>query len=220
MPKRSDRLMHLMTRLRDGTLLRAEDLADELSVTERTIYRDMDALRRSGLPVEGTRGAGYRITAEITLPPLNLTIEELEALHLGLAAVAQSGDADLQNIAEGLAEKLDAALPEDGPNNPAGMGLSVHPFSATGSGTIHQAALRQAIRARQKLSLRIGTEPRIIRPLRLDYWGRFWSIVVWCETHNGFDEIRLDQIQELTPLPHLFVPETGKQLSDFERQAT
>lgn len=215
MPRRSDRLMKLIQLLRDGGATRAVDLAGTLGVTERTIYRDMDALVASGLPISGKRGTGYVVTAEVTLPPLNITMDELEALHLGLAAVAQGGDDAMRAAAEQLAHKLDAALPEDGPVNPAGFGLTIHPFSATGRGTVHQASLRQAIRARQKLRLIVEDQPRIVRPLRLDYWGRLWSIVVWCETRVGFDEIRLDQISSLETLPTLFAPEIGKRLDDF-----
>ena len=42
--KRADRLYRLMERLKDGSLHRAEDLARELGVSVRTIYRDMDTL--------------------------------------------------------------------------------------------------------------------------------------------------------------------------------
>jgi len=41
--------------------------------------------------------------------------------------------------------------------------------------------------------------------------------VVWCETTQGFDEIRVDQISSLRILPSLFVDETGKSLRDFHR---
>ncbi|NNK78551.1 MAG: HTH domain-containing protein, partial [Litoreibacter sp.] len=43
-PGRSDRLFDLIVLLRDGRLHRAEDLARDLNVSVRTIYRDMDTL--------------------------------------------------------------------------------------------------------------------------------------------------------------------------------
>jgi len=52
--------------LRDGRLHRAQDLADKLEVSVRTIYRDMDTLVLSGVPVAGERGIGYMMTAPIT----------------------------------------------------------------------------------------------------------------------------------------------------------
>ena len=71
--KRSDRLYALMQRLRDGQLHTAEAMAQDLAVSVRTIYRDMETLAESGVPVEGTRGYGYTVRAAVTLPPLNLT---------------------------------------------------------------------------------------------------------------------------------------------------
>ncbi len=210
---RKDRLADLIRDLRRPGPHRAADLARRHGVTLRTIYRDLDTLRAAGLPVAGTRGRGYRITAEVTLPPLNLTLDELEALHLGLVAVASGGDPALAAAAVRLADRLDRALPEDGPADPRAEVLS---FTTTAPGTRHQAALRQAVRARQKLSLRIGGRDRTVRPLRLDYWGRLWTCVVWCETTDRFDEIRLDAIETVTPLPALFGREPGRELPDFD----
>ncbi|MDB9808656.1 HTH domain-containing protein, partial [Yoonia sp.] len=95
--RRADRLMALIQHLRDGALHKAADLAAATDVSLRTIYRDMDTLAASGVPIEGERGIGYRVTAAITLPPLNLTMTEVEALHIGLLAVGQNGDAELSS---------------------------------------------------------------------------------------------------------------------------
>ncbi len=100
--RRADRLMRLVQIMRDGTLHRAGDLAQATDVSLRTIYRDMETLAASGVPIEGERGIGYRVTAAITLPPLNLTMTEVEALHLGLNAVSQSDDPELSSAARAL----------------------------------------------------------------------------------------------------------------------
>ena len=56
--RRTDRLFELVQILRDGKVHRAEEMAARLEVSVRTIYRDMDTLRASGVPVEGERGVG------------------------------------------------------------------------------------------------------------------------------------------------------------------
>lgn len=217
---RTDRLSDLIQILRDGELHLARDLATALGVSQRTIYRDMDTLIASGLPVEGTRGAGYRLTAPVTLPPLNLTLAELEALHLGLAIVREAADPDLQEAAQSLSGKIDAALPEDRATPPNGWGFATYPFADAAYGFAHVPPLRAAIRARQKL--RIGyrdTEgppsSRVIRPLKLDYWGRIWTITTWCEHSDGFKVFRVDRITDLEVLPELFVDELGRSLDDY-----
>ncbi len=213
--RRADRLMQLIQILRDGTLHKAADLAQATDVSLRTIYRDMETLAASGVPIEGERGIGYRVIAAITLPPLNLTMTEVEALHLGLKAVGQGGDAELSAAAAALSAKLDAVMPEDRSSAPTGYGFAVYPFADAARSFQHLPTIRQAIRTRQKLELSIHDQIRIVRPLQLDYWGRLWTCVVWCETAKGFDDIRIDEVTALRILPSLFVDEPGKSLRDF-----
>jgi len=211
--RRSDRLMNLIRLLRDGQLHRASDLAKATEVSLRTVYRDMETLAKSGVPIEGERGTGYRVTAAITLPPLNLSMAELEALHLGLAAMQQAQDSDLALAAGSLAAKLDGVLPEG--NAPSS--LAVYPFADAARGFQNLPTIRSAIRARQKLGLTLSGQDRTVRPLQLDYWGRLWTCIVWCETTRKFDDLRIDQISALRVMPSLFVEEKGKRLSDYRK---
>ncbi|MEM9438347.1 MAG: YafY family protein [Pseudomonadota bacterium] len=217
---RPDRLVELIQILKDGRLHRAEDIAARLKVSPRTVYRDMNTLAASGIPVEGTRGIGYRVTAAITLPPLNLTKVELEALHLGLAVVGEGADDELSEAAQSLSSKIDAVLPEDRREAPTGFGFAVYPFADTAHGFRHMPALRAAIRSRQKVdvvhvSARGEQTRRTIRPLQLDYWGRVWTVTAWCELRADFRTFRVDKIETLRVLPAIFTEEVGKRLEDF-----
>jgi predicted DNA-binding transcriptional regulator YafY len=207
--------MALIQHLRDGALHKAADLAAATDVSLRTIYRDMDTLAASGVPIEGERGIGYRVTAAITLPPLNLTMTEVEALHIGLLAVGQNGDAELSSAARTLSAKLDAVMPEDRSRAPSGYGFAIYPFADAARGFQYLPMIRQAIRARQKLKLTMHGSDQTVRPLQLDYWGRLWTCVVWNEKIRDFAELRVDQITALKTLPSLFVDEAGKSLADF-----
>lgn len=213
--RRADRLMSLIQILRHGALHKAGHLAEMTGVSLRTIYRDMDTLAASGVPIEGERGVGYRVTAAVTLPPLNLTMTEVEALHLGLSAVGQGGDTELSEAARTLSAKLDAVMPEDRRRAPTGYGFAVYPFADAARGFQHLPQIRQAIRTRQKLSVTRNGADNTVRPLQLDYWGRLWTCVVWNEKRKGFEELRVDEIETLRILPSLFVDEAGKTLADF-----
>ncbi len=222
--RRTDRLFDIIQILRDGKLHRAQDIADRLEVSIRTIYRDMDTLVASGVPVEGERGVGYMVREQITLPPLNLTPSELEALNLGMAIVAEAADPDLKSAAESLAEKIDAVLPTQVVAEAEAWKFAVYPFADAARGLAHMAPIRAAIKSRQKLHLayrRIdGTlTDRIIRPLHMEYWGRVWTLTAWCELRNGFRVFRIDLIESVTPQPELFTDEPGKRLSDYDPQA-
>ncbi len=222
--RRTDRLFDIIQILRDGKLHRAQDIADRLEVSVRTIYRDMDTLVASGVPVEGERGVGYMVREQITLPPLNLTPAELEALNLGMAIVAEAADPDLKAAAETLADKIDAVLPTQVVAEADSWKFAVYPFADAARGLAHMAPIRSAIKSRQKLHLayrRIDgvMTDRTIRPLHMEYWGRVWTLTAWCELREGFRVFRVDLIESVHPLPEIFADEPGKRLSDFDPHA-
>lgn len=207
---RSDRLAKLIVHLRGRKTHRAEDLALAMGVTARSIYRDIETLVSAGVPIEGTRGLGYRITAEVTLPPLNLSLDELEALEIGLAAAADAGDPALAGAATALLARIDQNLPTSGEDPPAGWGTGTPRFGDA-SARAHLPLLRAVIEARQFIDL----GGRRLRPLGTDYWGRLWTLTVWDEDRGGFEVLRIDQMEGLRALPAFFVDEDGKRLSDY-----
>ena len=217
---KSNRLFALLQILRDGTTHRAEDMARDLGVSTRTLYRDIDTLVASGVPVIGTRGTGYHTAPLTTLPPLSLTDAELEALNLGIAIVAQAADQDLALAAASLGDKLDAGLPQDAPPTIDDWRFATSPFADAARGFAHMPTLRSAIKARQKLRVSLlephgALSDHVIRPLYLDYWGRVWSLTAWSETSDTFHTFRTDLIDTATALPELFQDTPGKTLADF-----
>ena len=216
---RSDRLFDLIQILRDGQLHRGPVLAKRLNISLRTLYRDMATLTTSGIPVEGERGLGYMMSAPITLPPLNLTLEELEALHLGLAVVTKASDPAIQSAAQTLASKIDAVLPEDRSPPTKALGFATYPFEDAAHGFVHIAPARAAIRSRRKLDIAYATQTTLakhtIRPLQIEYWGRLWTLTAWCETTQSFHSFRVDRITTLDVSFDSFEEESGKTLADY-----
>jgi predicted DNA-binding transcriptional regulator YafY len=180
----------------------------------------METLETSGLPVAGTRGLGYAMTAPVTLPPLNLTAAELEALHLGLAVVAQSADEELQAAARALSARIDAALPEHRAAPAAGWIFAGAPLAEAARGLVHMPAIRAGLKAGRKL--RIGYRAlddtrtdRVVRPLQIEYWGRLWTLTGWCELRGDFRVFRVDRIDVIEVTADGFAPEPGRTLADF-----
>ncbi|MDF1715550.1 MAG: YafY family protein [Antarcticimicrobium sp.] len=217
---RTDRLLEILRLMRDRDLHRAQDLATRLGVSPRTIYRDMDRLAAAGVPVAGTRGTGYRLADTIALPPITLTQDELSALNLGIAILSEAADPNLKAAALSLADKVDAALPQETISEAESWRTALTPLANAARGLSHMGALRSAIRGRQKLRLTYrhpegAATRRTVRPLRLESWGRVWTLTAWCELRGDFREFRLDLIEEAMPLPELFVDEAGKTLADY-----
>lgn len=215
---RARRHAEILRILRRGGAHRAEDMARELGVSVRTIYRDIARLGAAGVPVAGTPGTGYRLPDLVPLPPVTLTPDELEALQLGIAIVGEADDPGLRAAAERLADKIDAALPTETVAEADAWKFAAMPGADAARGFALTGTLRSAIRGRQKLRLILSgdTRPRKVRPLRLQHMGRIWLLTVWCETRGKFDELRTDLIETAAPLPELFVDEPGKTLADFD----
>ena len=220
---RTERLFSLVDILRDGKLHRAADLATRLGVSVRTVWRDMATLQASGLPVEGERGVGYMLTAPITLPPVALTHQEMEALRLGIALVATAADAGLSYAAHTLGQKIAAVSPEAGKTPPVDTFVFASPEATKAAPYLPQ--LREAITASEKLDLSYtdlaGRKSlRRIRPLQLEFWGRVWTVTSWCENTNDFKTFRVDLFTGLKPTGEHFTAEPGKTLADHAARQT
>src|SRR5579863_7410946 len=111
---RSARLLRLLQALRGRRrAVTAAQLADELEVSERTMYRDLAELAAQGAPVEGAAGIGYILRPGLFLPPLMLSEDETEAVLLGLRYVDQRGDDVLIKAAAGALAKIGSVLPPE-----------------------------------------------------------------------------------------------------------
>lgn len=112
--KRDKRLYDLVQVMCDGQLHTAAELARQLGVSERTIWRDMGVMAASGIPVEGERGLGYILRSALVLPPTMLTQAELEATVIGLRQVADHAEASRARAARSMLDKLATLLPQAG----------------------------------------------------------------------------------------------------------
>ncbi|AKZ62288.1 DeoR faimly transcriptional regulator [Herbaspirillum hiltneri N3] len=220
--RRADRLFQITQYLRGRRLTTARQLAEWLSVSERTVYRDIRDLSLSGVPVQGEAGVGYRINkSAFDLPPLMFSPDEIDALVIGMRMVQAWGGPQLAASAAASLAKIVLALPKDKRDfveNTALFAPSFHIDQAHGE---RLEEIRQAIGKRCTLRLdyvdaRGQATQRIIWPLALYFWGGGWSIAAWCETRGDFRSFRLDRVRAMTPA-HAYPDESGKRLADFVR---
>lgn len=217
--RRADRLFQLVQILRRDRFTTAARLAEELEVSDRTVYRDIRDLIGSGIPIQGEAGVGYRIPSRFELPPLMLSVEELEALVMGARMVEAWADPGLKEASESLLRKVEAVLPEGLPRLRR-MPLMVPDFHVPPSAAAFLGELRKAIRDSRKIRIRYvdgkGTpSDRVIRPLGLSFWGDRWGLVAWCELRASFRNFRPDRIQGLSALEERFAQEAGRTLEDY-----
>lgn len=218
--RRADRLFDIIQLLRRNQLVRAQDLAAELEVSERTIYRDIAALIASGVPIEGEAGVGYVLRGGFDLPPLMFDEEEIEALVLGAQIVEGWADPGLAGASARALAKIEAVLPEALRRHMVELPVNAPPDHWAEPLAVELSAVRHAIRDRQKLWIcyrsKAGEEStRTVRPLLLSFYGSIWNLTTWCEMRGDFRTFRLDLIAEAKFLDARFTDEPGKRLADL-----
>src|ERR1700751_5454783 len=111
--RRADRLFQIIQALRRSIQpVTASQLAAELEVSQRSVYRDVADLIGQKVPIRGEAGIGYVLDRDFDMPPLMLTPDELEAAVLGAQWVADRGAAVLAGAARDLIVKIAAVVPE------------------------------------------------------------------------------------------------------------
>jgi len=178
------------------------ELAAQLDISLRTLYRDIASLQAQGAPIVGEAGLGYVLQPGFMLPPLMFSEEELEALALGVRWVAERGDAQLADAATHLLAKIEAVLPGELRHALQSSALIVPPGDTVPGADRHLAELRHAIRQEQRLrldylDLKDARSERTVWPFALGYFDRVRVLVAFCELRQAVRHFRCDRIQGL-----------------------
>jgi predicted DNA-binding transcriptional regulator YafY len=203
---RADRLLRLVQLLRRYRApVSAAVLAEELDVSARSIYRDVDTLRAQGAGIEGEAGVGYVLKPGFLLPPLMFSDEELEAILLGLRLTAEHGDSALERAAVDVVAKLRAVLPKDLHALASGTGLLAGPARHRPREAIDLAEVRRALRLERRARLEYTDQrgvasSRVVWPVALGFFERARVVVGWCEKREDFRSFRADRIVRWTTL--------------------
>src|SRR5438477_4742157 len=217
----ADRLFDIVQTLRAaGQPLTAATIADRLEVTVRTIYRDIAALQASRVPIEGAPGLGYVLRRGFDLPPLMFTLEETDAIAIGVRLLRRLRDPKLQKAAESVLAKLAAVVPQELQSQLVTAPLFVSEGSAPAVEGIDLSQLRNAIRETRKLAIAYVDEEgrrtqRTIWPIAMAYYVDVTLLGAWCELRGDFRNLRVDRILGSQLLDERFNAESGKLMSQW-----
>jgi predicted DNA-binding transcriptional regulator YafY len=177
-------------------------LADELGISLRSLYRDMAELVAQRVPVRGEAGTGYVLDNGYNMPPLMLTPDELEAAVLGAAWVAKRGDPALARGARDLIAKIAQSIPQA--LRPVLLDAALKPISMRPIPVeaLDVASVRRAVRDRFKILIRYedgdgSVTSRTIWPIFIAYMEDARIIVAWCELRQGLRHFRTDRTKSV-----------------------
>ena len=228
---RVHRLLRLITLLQSGFEGNADNLAQELGVSRRTLFRDLKMLEMAGIPYYHEPDVGYRIAHSFYLPPVSLTvIETLALLMLGKSATAQQGR---PMVAEALSaiNKLTSTVPEPVRQACQEMlnNVSINPAPgavATEEETLY-ASLHRSIDEQRICKMQYcSRQADDIKPLEIElhpyalhFASRAWYVMGWTDLHRDVRTLKLTRIKQLEMLSRKFNRPIGFSAADKIGQA-
>ncbi|MCS3635469.1 putative DNA-binding transcriptional regulator YafY [Salinibacter ruber] len=203
----SERWPAILLQLEPSAWTRATDLARALCVSERTVYRDVQAMVEAGVPLQGVPGKGYRLPDDYLLAPIRLTRDEAVMLVLGSAYAARNFSGRYQAAARAARHKIEDVLPPDDRERVLSLrgSVSLVPSNVFGDST-EDGLLRQArhalVEERTLLATLAGASDdgpstRRIDPYGLVRQGSAWHLVGYGHDREHVVHLRLERIRGL-----------------------
>jgi predicted DNA-binding transcriptional regulator YafY len=200
----SARLLRLLSLFQAQRYWSGDELSKRLTVTGRTLRRDVDRLRSLGYPVHSTSGVagGYQLGAGATLPPLLLDDDEAVAVALGLRTSASGGVTGIEEASVRALLKLEQVLPPRLRHRVAALHGFIVPLATRGPRveaerlSLLAGACRDHECVRFNYHNRTGApSARAVEPHRLVHTGYRWYLVAWDILREDWRTFRVDRIE-------------------------
>ena len=198
---RTSRLFELIGVLRARRMaVTASELADELGVSQRSIYRDIDTLRALGAPIEGQAGVGFALREGFFLPQLAFSPDEMDVLVLGLGWVRERADPALARSSESALAKILSARSQGAATGHEPPALVAAASLSRSADPLQVAVLRDAIRRQRKVAIAYqdaqgASSERTVWPIAIVYFDDTRVLAAWCERRSAFRHFRVDRVQ-------------------------
>lgn len=194
---KESRLFGLLYTILERKRVTAKELAEKFEVSIRTIYRDLDALSASGIPVYTQKGrtGGIAIAEEFVLSKSLLTVDEreqiLSSLH-GLSAARKGDENQLLTKLSALFRLKQTKWIE--------IDFSFWQKDQAYDSLfqdIKEAILDKKILAFTYFSSREEESRRRVKPIRLLFKGQDWYLYAYCLLRKDFRYFKLSRIRQL-----------------------
>lgn len=221
---RSERLLALLQLLRCYRYpVSGADLAAQLGVSLRTLYRDIRSLQAQGALIEGEAGLGYVLRAGFVLPPLMFTPDEIEALVLGARWVSQRADGELSDAARHALAKISEIVTPELRYRLEESPLLIGPARQNQLYLTLVLQIRRAIESECKLIINYDDQKqqnteRTIWPFAIGFFDDVRVILAWCELRNDIRHFRIDRVNQLQVTEETYPRRRQQLLNDWYRQ--
>ncbi|MGE6753497.1 helix-turn-helix transcriptional regulator [Rossellomorea sp. NPDC071047] len=210
---RGDRLVSILLLLQTHGQMTAKELSERLEVSERTIYRDMEALSGTGIPVVAERGknGGWSLLEDYQTDLTGLKESEIRALFVSPSAHLLD-DLGLTRTSEEARNKLIASIPLIYRESAKDVWNRIHIDTSSWRKQKEKRAslevIKEAIWTENKLTITYqradgNTDDRTVSPLGLVAKGDLWYLIASKE-NGDIRNYRASRIQSAVPLEETF----------------
>lgn len=209
----------MSTRLRHDAILRSlrrnssstvQALANEVGASRRTILRDIGSLRDEGFVIhtEAGRGGGVQIDPQSARPAARLSVTEVFALVISVAAMRAARSLPFSHLADAGLAKIERSLPADKVRDLRRLLASLHigqlsplqdlndigPMDPALLPAFEDAFLRRIHLRFCYRDAKGRVSERNVQPQALLILPPLWYLVAWDPSRNGFRHFRMDRI--------------------------
>ena len=213
-PMKIDRLVGMVMLLLDRERVGAQELADRFEISLRTVYRDIDAIGRAGIPVRSVPGVGggFEIMREYKVDRKFFSSADLSAILMGLSSL--SGMLRGDEVVGALA-KVRRFIPADRAKDielkASQIAIDASPWMGDRDMQPLLHIIKTALQESRLLSFdytdRFGqTTARTAEPYQLVLKGSHWYWLGFCRLRDDYRLFKLTRVSKLRVLDETFAP--------------
>ena len=209
---RLSRLTAILVQFQTKRIVTATELSQKFQVSKRTIYRDVRALEKAGIPILTEEGKGYTLMEGYKIPPVMFTEKQANALILAEQLVLKSKDASFVKDYSEAIDKIKSILKyniKDKTNLLADRTqynqVINQERNSNNLSDLQYALTNYNLVKIEYINKENRVSNRIIEPFAI-LNSENWYLVAWCRLRNEFRFFRPDRIQKMEILPENFEP--------------
>ncbi|HTL09055.1 MAG TPA: YafY family protein [Chitinophagaceae bacterium] len=222
---RIDRLFNILTLLQSKKYVPAEKIAQQFSLSVRTVYRDVKALSEAGIPVSFEPQRGYFIVQGYFLPPVAFSKEEANAFLLMESIVKGFADKSIQTHFSSGLQKIRAVMRGSEKESVEVMAnhIRVQTPDCFNFNYEYLTKLQNAIAAKQAIELDYKNNAhevssRQVEPIGLIFYALHWHLIGWCSLRKDYRDFKVARILRVTNTSKAFTKTDHMPLQDYMKK--
>jgi len=206
------RLISILTLLKSKRLLTAAELAEKYNVSIRTIYRDIRKLEEAGIPVYTIEGRGYSLMDYYTVPPVQFTEKQANALVTAQHIVNQSKDVSFVNNFNEALTKIKSVFRSSVQEKSELLSNKIYvlnwPYEEFSSDALSEIQLAITNFSFIEINYQKANDTEVsfrkIEPCAMYSAEHKWVLIAWCHLRNDYRAFRIDRIKQFKILSTQF----------------